>query len=355
MNERRGRQEPRLARGNAQFEADRRELFEGMGPPPESEFIVDDFQREAIASVVNDEDTLVVAPTGAGKTYIALEAIKASLQLGVKAVYTTPLKALSNTKYNDFKARFEPQYSVGLLTGDRKIETSSQVVIATTEIYRNELYRGDARYSLVILDEVHFIADPQRGAVWEESIILTPTSSTLLMLSATISNAEEIAAWISEVRKKPCRIVAKKERPVSLRFGFMHPEYGILPLRDSTGRLHNEVRRFYEGTTLDPTGMKLRGGVFREDYSRGPDGRRGRSGDRGSKYSGEERQRDAGGRGHRSGERHEWRQSQRDAARDRVDERSSSTSGGPDGGSHQEPRSEPPAGRSRRRYPRGRN
>lgn len=223
-------------------------------------FVADDFQREAISSVVDGHDTLVVAPTGAGKTYIAMEAIRATLMLKKRAVYTTPLKALSNTKYNELKKKFEPEFKVGLLTGDRKIEGDADVVVATTEIYRNELYRSFDRYSLIVLDEVHFIADPQRGPVWEESIILTPSSSTLLMLSASISNSQEIAEWLQEVRGKPCRVVIKKERPVELRYGFLHPDLGVMPLADERGGVFKEVVHYYGSAGLDASGMRLKTG-----------------------------------------------------------------------------------------------
>lgn len=220
-------------------------FFAGMGIPEPSKFIPDEFQKEAVRLSTGGHDTLVVAPTGSGKTFIATQAIEATLELGQRAVYTTPLKALSNTKYTEFKARFEPKFRVGLLTGDRKIEGDAHVVVATTEIYRNELYRGDGRFSLVVLDEVHFIGDQQRGAVWEEAIILTPSSATLLMLSASISNSKEIAEWISHVRGKECEIVTKTERSVPLRYGFIHPELGIIPLETSEGKINRDVIQFY--------------------------------------------------------------------------------------------------------------
>lgn len=256
----------------------RTKFFEGIGVPKQTDFVVDDFQREAVSLVTEGHDVLVVAPTGSGKTYIALAAIESNLLLKRRAVYTTPLKALSNTKYTELKARFEPQYKVGLLTGDRKIEGDADVVVATTEIYRNELYRTHERYSLVVLDEVHFIADPQRGPVWEESIILTPSSTTLLMLSASISNAREIAEWLEEVRGKECRVVIKKERPVQLRYGFLHPDLGVLPLHDEEGHVLREVRSFYGSSSLDSSGMRLRGGGGggRDGRQRGGGGRRGR-------------------------------------------------------------------------------
>lgn len=237
----------------------REKFLSGIGVPERGEFYVDGFQREAIDNLINGIDTLVVAPTGSGKTYIAIEAMRTLLARKKRAIYTTPLKALSNTKYSEFQHIFGPDHSVGLLTGDRKIEGDSDVVIATTEIYRNELYRGDVRYSLVILDEVHYIADPQRGPVWEESIILTPSESTLLMLSASISNAEEIAAWIEEVRNKECRIVMKRERPVELRYGFLHPRFGVIPLSDDKGHLSPEVSHYYGSSEVDMLGMRVKG------------------------------------------------------------------------------------------------
>lgn len=232
-------------------------LLRGIGVPGESDFVVDKFQTEAISSVVNGNDTLVVAPTGAGKTYIAVEAIAAYLRLGTKSVYTTPLKALSNTKYSELGKRFSPAHEVGLLTGDRKIDTDADVVVATTEIYRNELYSSQERFSLVVLDEVHYIADPQRGAVWEESIILTPADSTLLMLSASISNAAEIAEWLEDVRGKPCRVIIEKERPVELRYGFIHPDLGVIPLRDRRNRILSEIVQFYGKVGLNAAGTRL--------------------------------------------------------------------------------------------------
>lgn len=261
------------------IEESRQKLLAGIGVPEKSEFVVDSFQREAIDNLVNGIDTLVVAPTGSGKTYIAIESMFNLLERGKRAIYTTPLKALSNTKYSEFQHTFGPRYSVGLLTGDRKIEGDSDVVIATTEIYRNELYRGSAQYSLVILDEVHYIADPQRGPVWEESIILTPEDSTLLMLSASISNAEEIAAWIEEVRNRECRIVMKTERPVELRYAFLHPRYGVIPLSDDKGHISPEVAHYYGSARLDDSGTRVRGRGSEEGSNKRP-----RSGHRGGKF-----------------------------------------------------------------------
>jgi ATP-dependent RNA helicase HelY len=206
----------------------RQRFLEGVGKP-EAEFRIDDFQREAILSVTSFNDTLVTAPTGSGKTFIAISAMEIFLSLGHKCIYTTPLKALSNTKFAEFKEEFL-DVKVGLLTGDRKIDTEADLLIATTEIFRNELLKGVARYSLVVLDEVHFIADPQRGAVWEEAIILAPKSSTLLMLSATVPNYSQFSRWVSQVRQKPCRVIVETNRPVPLRFGILDPVIGVAPL-----------------------------------------------------------------------------------------------------------------------------
>jgi superfamily II RNA helicase len=225
----------------------RENFLSGIGTPERQQFCADEFQLEAIQALEEGCDTLVVAPTGAGKTYIAIEAIKRVAHSGERAVYTAPLKALSNSKYTEFRANFGHMFGVGLLTGDRKLDGDAEVIVATTEIYRNELYRYAENYRLVVLDELHYIADPQRGPVWEESIILSPRSATLLMLSASISNPEEIADWIESVRHKPVRIIRVKERPVELRLGFLHPELGVLPLADKKGESLKYVKEYYAG------------------------------------------------------------------------------------------------------------
>ncbi|MDD2942440.1 MAG: DEAD/DEAH box helicase [bacterium] len=238
-----------------------REAFlEGISVPLPRPFAPDPFQLEAIEYLENGDDVLVIAPTGAGKTYIATQAIEATARKGGRSIYTAPLKALSNAKYSEFKRRFEPEFSVGLLTGDRKIDPESDVVVATTEIYRNDLYslRGD--YSLVVLDEFHYLADPQRGAVWEESIILSTRSSRLLLLSASISNAEVIAAWMKEVRNKEVRIVTVPKRPVELRIGYLHPDYGAIPLSDGENNLNEAVASFYYQRQNEHGPRRERGG-----------------------------------------------------------------------------------------------
>ena len=228
----------------------REALLKGIGvPEPVDSFVPDSFQQQAINSLAEERDTLVIAPTGAGKTFIAVEGIRLVLERGQRAIYTAPLKALSNTKFVEFQETFAPAHRVGLLTGDRKIETDSDIVVATTEIYRNDLYNYGESYSLVVLDELHYMADPQRGPVWEESIILAPNSATLLMLSASVSNAAEIAAWIEEIRGRPVTVIIEKQRPVELRLGFLHPELGVLPLADEKGEVFPGVEKFYSEST----------------------------------------------------------------------------------------------------------
>lgn len=271
----------------------RERFLAGISVPKASPFVADSYQVDAIKSLIDQRDTLVIAPTGAGKTYIAVEAIRHVIAAGGRAVYTAPLKALSNSKYKEFKELFEPKHSVGLLTGDRKIEGDSSVVVATTEIYRNELYSYQENYSLVVLDEVHYLADPQRGPVWEESIILSPQSSTLLMLSASISNAHEIASWIEEVRKKKVQIITVEKRPVELRLGFMHPELGNIPLEDERGEVLPEVSRFYaEGGVSHGYGRRGRGDGGRGGSSGGKrSGGRGKGKGRGKPGAGGRRRR----------------------------------------------------------------
>lgn len=242
-----------------QIELARAVLLEGIGVPEPSEFKPDPFQLDSIRSVKEGHDTLVIAPTGSGKTYIAVQAIEAVVREGKRAVYTAPLKALSNAKFSEFKKRFEPEFSVGLLTGDRKIEGDADIVVATTEIYRNELYDLQASYGVVVLDEFHYLSDLQRGPVWEESVILSSRDSTLLMLSASISNEEEVAEWIGEVRGREVTIIREEERSVELRLAFLHPEYGVIPLEDERGKTFGPVNRFYAGKSEDSRNNKFRG------------------------------------------------------------------------------------------------
>ena len=225
-------------------------LLEGIGTPSTKSFKPDAFQLEALAAL-EFEDVLVTAPTGSGKTWIAREEIRRLLDAGRRAWYTTPLKALTNSKYQEFMDEFGSD-RVGILTGDRKDNTDAQLIVGTTEIYRNQLFdslRGgsDVDADLVVLDEAHYLADEDRGHVWEEAIILTPPRIRLLLLSATIGNADEFAAWIEEVRGVRCGVVTRPgARPVPLRAAMLLPDRRLVPLLTEGGNLNAEIMRLSE-------------------------------------------------------------------------------------------------------------
>ena len=180
-------------------------------------FPLDDFQVRAIDALNAGESVLVAAPTGSGKTVVAEFGIERALSRRRKAFYTTPLKALSNQKYSDFQTRFGAD-RVGLLTGDNSINSEAPVVVMTTEVLRNMLYESSSTLEgleVVVMDEVHYLQDPYRGAVWEEVLIHLPLSVAVVCLSATVSNAEEFGEWIAVLRG-PTRVVIEEKRPVPL-------------------------------------------------------------------------------------------------------------------------------------------
>jgi ATP-dependent RNA helicase HelY len=180
-------------------------------------FELDPFQRDACEALERGSGVLVCAPTGAGKTVVGEFAVHLALAQGRKCFYTTPIKALSNQKYNDLTERYGPD-TVGLLTGDNSINGDAPIVVMTTEVLRNMLYTGSSTLrdlGYVVMDEVHYLADRFRGAVWEEVIIHLPESVTLVSLSATVSNAEEFADWLVTVRGAT-RVVVSEHRPVPL-------------------------------------------------------------------------------------------------------------------------------------------
>ncbi|MFI9722432.1 DEAD/DEAH box helicase [Streptomyces sp. NPDC052396] len=181
------------------------------------EFELDPFQIEACKALEAGKGVLVAAPTGSGKTIVGEFAVHLALTQGRKCFYTTPIKALSNQKYNDLVARYGAQ-QVGLLTGDNSINGDAPVLVMTTEVLRNMLYAGSQALNglgHVVMDEVHYLSDRFRGAVWEEVIIHLPESVTLVSLSATVSNAEEFGDWLDTVRGDT-QVIVSEHRPVPL-------------------------------------------------------------------------------------------------------------------------------------------
>ena len=216
----------------------------------EFEFKLDDFQVEATQHITNGKSVVLCAPTGAGKTVLAEHAIHLAIKTGKKVFYTTPLKALSNQKFNDFAAKYG-QDKIGLLTGDTSINRGAQVTIMTTEVFRNMLYgtnfgkveenMKDVQY--VVLDEVHYMNDDQRGTVWEESIIHCPNNIQLIALSATIANSQALTDWINSVHGKT-ELVFTDFRPVPLRHYFYSPANPseLPPLFSPGGKMNNKIQ-----------------------------------------------------------------------------------------------------------------
>src|SRR3989441_7798157 len=181
------------------------------------DFPLDPFQVEACEALAAGKGVLVAAQTGSGKTIVGEVAVHLGLAEGRKCFYTTPIKALSNQKFADLVRRYGPT-KVGLLTGDNSVNGEAPVVVMTTEVLRNMLYAGSGTLSglgYVVMDEVHYLADRFRGAVWEEVIIHLPESVRLVALSATVSNVEEFAGWLRTVRGDTKSIVWE-HRPVPL-------------------------------------------------------------------------------------------------------------------------------------------
>src|SRR5690348_3253338 len=207
------------------------EILRDLGEPPAVPFAPAPFQQAAL-DALGRGDVLVSAPTGSGKTWIAEQEI--ARLVGLAAVgaprvwYTTPLKALSNQKFRRFQAMYGED-RVGLLTGERRLNARAPVVVATTEILRNALYGEDRTIpDVVVLDEAHYLADPERGTAWEEILLLAAPATRLLLLSATIPNAAQLADWMATVRGRRPEVITLEIRPVPLEY----------LLADGDGRLH---------------------------------------------------------------------------------------------------------------------
>jgi superfamily II RNA helicase len=198
-------------------------------------FDLDQFQKDAIASLNAGRSVVVCAPTGSGKTLVGEYAIYRALARGKRVFYTTPLKALSNQKLRDFREKFGFDL-VGLLTGDASINRDAPILVMTTEIFRNMLYGtpiGQVGISLVdveavVLDECHYMNDRQRGTVWEESIIYCPREVQLVALSATVANSDQLTDWLNRVHG-PTDLIYSDFRPVPLEFHYCNPK-GLFPL-----------------------------------------------------------------------------------------------------------------------------
>ena len=223
-------------------------LLSGIGIPEPKPFVPDDFQTEALEAI-ETKDVLVTAPTGSGKTWIAREEIRRLLEDKKRAWYTTPLKALTNSKYAEFGEEFGAE-NVGILTGDRKENADAPLIVGTTEIYRNQLFDAlrsgeQVNTDFVIIDEAHYLADEYRGHVWEEAIILSPPRIRMLLLSATIGNAREFAGWIEEVRGTEVEIINRAgSRPVELRAAFLAPNTQLFPLVNEDGKYNQVINQF---------------------------------------------------------------------------------------------------------------
>lgn len=222
-------------------------------PPHPYTFPLDPFQQHAIAAIAKDENVLVCAKTGSGKTLVGEYQIYHSLKKGKRVFYTTPIKSLSNQKFYDLKHQFK-EATVGIMTGDIKFCPDAQIVIMTTEILRNLLYKkGTATESLgltaslsidevdaVVFDECHYINDRDRGKVWEETMILLPRSINMVMLSATLDHPEYLAHWLGLLKEKPIHLIQTHYRIVPLTHYVLQNEK-LIPLMDASETYHERV------------------------------------------------------------------------------------------------------------------
>ncbi|KAJ6262835.1 hypothetical protein Dda_1392 [Drechslerella dactyloides] len=263
-----------------------RELVPNMAR--EWPFELDNFQKEAVYHLENGDSVFVAAHTSAGKTVVAEYAIALASKHMTKAIYTSPIKALSNQKFRDFRGIFE---DVGILTGDVQINPEASCLIMTTEILRSMLYRGadlirDVEF--VIFDEVHYVNDQERGVVWEEVIIMLPDHVNLILLSATVPNTYEFATWVGRTKKKDIYVISTPKRPVPLEH--------YLWAGNQMHKIVDQHKKFLE------TGWKAAGdamsGKKDERPKDSPQGGRGGSSQRGGQRGGQYQR---GGQGHRGG------------------------------------------------------
>jgi ATP-dependent RNA helicase HelY len=211
------------------------------GPTPPSTpgerfrgLLLNDFQLAALEPLRAGRSVLLAAPTGSGKTLVAEIAIDLSIRRGRRAIYTAPIKALSNQKFRDFKA-IAPE-GVGIMTGDVTINPGAPLLIMTTEIFRNTIFENPAglgEVETVVFDEIHYMDDLERGTVWEESIIFAPPHIRFVCLSATISNLDQFGEWIGQTRGQPVEVLRHRERPVPLDHYLFLPGGGLRRIEKS--------------------------------------------------------------------------------------------------------------------------
>ena len=219
-------------------------------------FNFDKFQLFSFQSIDNNHNILVSAPTSSGKTMVAEYGIISHIKQNHKIIYTSPIKSLSNEKFKEFKDK-NLSLDVGLLTGDNKINVDSNLLIMTAEILRNSLYKSEisSEIDCVIMDEVHFINDPDRGKIWEETIIMLPQSVQLIMLSATINNVEAFASWIANIRTKKLSLVKSNKRIVPLSY-YMYTDNMLHKISDSTDNFNDSI--FFEARKIHEKHQKER-------------------------------------------------------------------------------------------------
>lgn len=223
-------------------------------PPHPYSFPLDPFQQHAMCAIAKEEHVLVCAKTGSGKTLVGEYQIYHSLSKGKRVFYTTPIKSLSNQKFQDLKEQF-CNASVGIMTGDIKFCPDAQIVIMTTEILRNLLYKKGAatehlgltaslsmeNVDAIVFDECHYINDQNRGAVWEETMILLPSSIKMVMLSATLDHPERLARWLGEQKRVPVHLIQTHYRVVPLTHYLLDKTYKLVTLMDAKETYHESV------------------------------------------------------------------------------------------------------------------
>lgn len=221
------RENENLAKKKKAETAQKRSHEQPLEPREYRGFDLNDFQLEAVNAIDQGRSVLVSAPTGAGKTLIAEYAVDKALARGTRAIYTAPIKALSNQKYRDFRATLGDD--VGIMTGDLTLNPGAPLLIMTTEIFRNTIFERTIELEnleFVVFDEIHFMDDMERGTVWEESIIFAPKHIRFICLSATIANLKEFGKWISLVRDESVEVIRSTERPVPLTHYLFFPDFG---------------------------------------------------------------------------------------------------------------------------------